>query len=285
MSEGPSTEERHAQGGPTDMDAPGDAQAHRAPAEHAQDEHAPLPSVPDARAPEEDARASSSDTTRPAPPRARAQLEDRQRGKRMLGLLNSTLTQSREPRKRLRPDARAAPAPDARASEPAPVPPADLAAERAAHDAERASIRRDMERVHALAEEIAAYETAYRTARSQKRRLSSYLVTHVAAPSEPRVPPTRAEAAATMLGRERSVPIALRSARAYDVYYLPRKLLPEQEDARDAQEEAIDDALDRADDEYDRVRAELERELYDAKARLRAHGTDPRAAHGRRAWS
>lgn len=198
----------------------------------------------------------------------------------MLGLLNNTLSQSREPRKRVRTEAEAeAPAP------PRPAAPAvDLAAERATHDAERASIRKDLERAHTLAEDHAAYEAAYRTARSQKRRLSSYLVTHISPTSAARAPANPAEAAATALGREPRVPIALRGARSYDVYYLPRKLLPEQEDVLDAQEEAIDDILDRADDEYDRVRGEMERELDACKARLRQHNVDPLSVPQRRTW-
>ena len=189
----------------------------------------------------------------------------------MLGLLNSTLSQSREPRKRIRSESRAEP----------PHPPSDpsrshsgptsesLAAERAAHDAERAAIRTDTQRLQSLAEEIAAYETAYRTSRAHKRRLSSFLVTHIGQPNPPRPPPTEAEAAATRLGRETTVPLGVRTLRTSDVYYLPRKLLPEQEDMLDAQEERVDLDLDGADDEYDRVLARLEQELHELQARLR----------------
>ena len=53
------------------------------------------------------------------------------------------------------------------------------------------------------------------------------------------------------------------------MYYLPRKLLPEQEDMLDAQEERVDLDLDGADDEYDRVLARLEQELHELQARLR----------------
>ena len=77
---------------------------------------------------------------------------ERQRGRRMLGLLNATLAQAREPR---------------RAGErPAPGPPPSAAqqeameAERRAHDAERASIRRMSARVHELTDKLAAYEAA-----------------------------------------------------------------------------------------------------------------------------
>ncbi|WFD41054.1 uncharacterized protein MJAP1_004047 [Malassezia japonica] len=204
----------------------------------------------------------STSAPAPAPLLSRARAEDRQRGKRMLGLLNSTLSQSREPRKQ------------PSTSRPAPSSEA-LAAERAAHDAERAAIRSDTQRLQSLSEEIAAYETAYRTSRAHKRRLSSFLVTHIDQPNPPRPPPLEAEAAATRLGRETTVPLGVRTLRTSDVYYLPRKLLPEQEDVLDAQEERVDDDLDVADDEYDRVLARLEQELHELKVRLRGRGGAP----------
>ena len=76
---------------------------------------------------------------------------ERQRGRRMLGLLNATLAQAREPRRRA-------------GERPAPGPPPSAAqqeameAERRAHDAERASIRRMSARVHELTDKLAAYE-------------------------------------------------------------------------------------------------------------------------------
>lgn len=268
-----------------EIDAPENAVPPRdSAAKHAESSTSPPHTPTDgagspAREARTETRTAHAGQKRPAS-RPQLQLEDQRRGKRMLGLLNSTLTQSREPRKRVRTEGETeAPAPQRPV-----VPTVDLAAERAAHDAERASIRKDLERAHTLAEDLAAYEAAYRTARSQKRRLSSYLVTHIGSSSAARPPADEAEAAATALAREPSVPIALRGARAYDVYYLPRKLLPEQEDVLDAQEEATDDILDRADDEYDRVRAEMERELDACKARLRQHNVDPRSVPQRRAW-
>lgn len=219
----------------------------------------------------------STSAPAPAPLLSRARAEDRQRGKRMLGLLNSTLSQSREPRKRIRSESHAGPPhPPTEPSTSRPAPSSEaLAAERAAHDAERAAIRSDTQRLQSLSEEIAAYETAYRTSRAHKRRLSSFLVTHIDQPNPPRPPPLEAEAAATRLGRETTVPLGVRTLRTSDVYYLPRKLLPEQEDVLDAQEERVDDDLDVADDEYDRVLARLEQELHELKVRLRGRGGAP----------
>ena len=91
-------------------------------------------------------------------------------------------------------------------------------------------------RVHELTDKLAAYEAAHRTARASKRRLSSFLVTHtqLSTPPEPR---EADEVVATAAAR--SVPhVPLCGGdRLYEVYYLPRKLLPVQEEALDAQEE------------------------------------------------
>ena len=187
---------------------------------------------------------------------------ERQRGRRMLGLLNATLAQAREPR---------------RAGErPAPGPPPSAAqqealeAERRAHDAERASIRHMSARVHELTDKLAAYEAAHRTARASKRRLSSFLVTHtqLSTPPEPR---EADEVVATAAAR--SVPhVPLCGGdRLYEVYYLPRKLLPVQEEALDAQEEHVDAEIDRADDDWDRVREAMQTELQRTKQALERH--------------
>lgn len=188
---------------------------------------------------------------------------ERQRGRRMLGLLNATLAQAREPRRRA-------------GERPAPGPPPSAAqqeameAERRAHDAERASIRRMSARVHELTDKLAAYEAAHRTARANKRRLSSFLVTHTqhSTPPEPR---EADEVAATAAARSvPQVPLC-GGDRLYEVYYLPRKLLPVQEEALDAQEERVDAEIDRADDDWDRVREAMQTELQRTKQALERH--------------
>ncbi|WFD44307.1 hypothetical protein MPSI1_002974 [Malassezia psittaci] len=211
---------------------------------------------------------------------ARVQFQEKQRGKRLLGLLNNTLAQPCDFRKRLRMQG-PSPSPNHSQQE---APSGDLETERAAHNAERAAIRTDLERVRELAEQLAACETAYRTARSQKRRLSSYLVTHVASKPTKRQPAEPMEAAVTSLGRDSDVPVVVEGAKACDVYYLPRKLLPSQEDTLDAQEEAADDAIDRADDEYDQQRAKMEQELFECKSRLQQQHIDPNTWPRRKAW-
>ncbi|WFD00188.1 hypothetical protein MYAM1_002935 [Malassezia yamatoensis] len=211
---------------------------------------------------------------------ARVQSQEKQRGKRLLGLLNHTLAQPRDLRKRLRTQAPSSSSNHSQQEAPA----ADLEAERATHNAERAAIRTDLERIRQLAEQLAACESAYRTARSQKRRLSSYLVTHVASKPTERQPAEPMEAAVTSLGRGSDVPIVVEGTKAYDVYYLPRKLLPSQEDTLDAQEEAADDAIDRADDEYDQQRAKMEQELFECKSRLQQQHIDPNTWPRRKAW-
>ncbi|WFD32647.1 hypothetical protein MSPP1_003696 [Malassezia sp. CBS 17886] len=152
------------------------------------------------------------------------------------------------------------------------VPHSAPAAERAAHDAERAAARRDVSRVRELAETLAGLEQAHRTARAGKRRLSSFLVTHVARTAS-RGSAREPDAEAAALGVARAgadVPLAARRPRRAEceVYYLPRALVPEQEAALDRQEERIDGLMDDADDDWDRAREALERELVDVKTRL-----------------
>lgn len=181
-----------------------------------------------------------------------ARADERQRTRRMLGVMNQTLARAQEPRAR----------PRSAHSDAAAVPaaPADHSAERRAHDAERAEIRRKVERVHELSERLAAYELAHRTARANKRRLSSFLVTHTSRAQEPWAPRDAAEAAATYAARA-TPHVPMGGDAHYEVYYLPRKLLPSQEDALDEQEAQVDDALEQADDDFDRVRDAMHAEL------------------------
>lgn len=191
----------------------------------------------------------------------------------MLGVLNSTLAQARAPRTRPAPtaSAHASMETDPAASERQARQEA-LEAERRAHDAERASVRQDTQRVRTLAENLAAYEAAHRMARANKRRLSSFLVTHTARRAAgAREPRDANEVAATEGARVvPQIPLC-GTSHDYEVYYLPRKLVPAQEDALDAQEEAVDDAIDQADDDWDRARASMLQELQDIKARLTKH--------------
>ena len=208
--------------------------------------------------------------------RPRCADEDRRRGQRMLGMLNSTL--ARAGVKRQRGEAPETPQRSAPGAErPAgPSPGDDYRRERAAHDAERAAVRTDVQRVRALAAQLAEQELAHRTARSSKRRLSSFLVTHG---GRRRARPSRdaaEDAARAPALAQDAVPVVLayggmRSAE-HEVYYLPRRLLPEQERALDEQEELVDDALDRADDLWERERDAVQQELAQAKERLQRHG-------------
>ena len=125
-------------------------------------------------------------------------------------------------------------------------------------------------RVHELTDKLAAYDAAHRTARANKRRLSSFLVTHTqhSTPPEPR---EADEVAATAAARSvPQVPLC-GGDRLYEVYYLPRKLLPVQEEALDAQEERVDAEIDRADDDWDRVREAMQTELQRTKQALERH--------------
>lgn len=213
----------------------------------------------------------STDTPMRRSAPTRRPVDERQRGRRMLGVLHSTLAQARsEPRPR-----RSAPdhvdmdtsdAVERRAQQDA------LAAERRAHDADRAAVRAQVQRVHELAERIAAHEAASRTARAHKRRLSSFLVTHTAARAGVARPPRDgAEATATSLARTApEVPLA-GTRDDYEVYYLPRTLLPAQEDALDAQEERVDDEIERADDDWDQARAAMQEELQSLQRSLAQH--------------
>ena len=55
------------------------------------------------------------------------------------------------------------------------------------------------------------------------------------------------------------------------MYYLPRTLLPAQEDALDAQEERVDDEIERADDDWDQARAAMQAELQSLQRSLAQH--------------
>lgn len=57
----------------------------------------------------------------------------------------------------------------------------------------------------------------------------------------------------------------------YEVYYLPRKLLPTQEDALDEQEERVDEDMDKADDDWDQAREAMQKELQETKVELMRH--------------
>lgn len=208
--------------------------------------------------------------------RPRCADEDRRRGQRMLGMLNATL--ARAGAKRQRGEAPETPLRSAPGAErPAGSSPGDdYRRERAEHDAERAAVRTDVQRVRALAAQLAEQELAHRTARSSKRRLSSFLVTHG---GRRRARPSRdaaEDAARAPALAQDAVPVVLayggmRSAE-HEVYYLPRRLLPEQERALDEQEELVDDALDRADDLWERERDAVQQELTQVKERLQRHG-------------
>ncbi|PKI86008.1 hypothetical protein MVES1_000220 [Malassezia vespertilionis] len=210
------------------------------------------------------------------PRRGPRSTEELQRGKRMLGMLNSTLAHSREP-KRVRRSPPVVHTPPRTHD----APQEDLAAARRAHDEERAMLRADQERVQRLAEELAAYEAVHRTVRLQKRRLSSFPVTQTGVRASLDIPAGSTEAAVTAVARVEKAPIATKRMRHCELYYLPRMLLPTQEDTLDRQEEEVDDAIDRADDEYDAVFERLEAELVERKQRLAQHGVEIRAS---RAW-
>ena len=206
----------------------------------------------------------------PAPSKEAA--VDRQRHRRMMGMLHSTLAHAHtRPRAPGRTESASVQEGDA----PRPARVADQAAvaeERRAHDAERAMVRCDVQRVHELAEKLAAYEAAHRTARASKRRLSSFLVTHTTRRSAVRAPRDSAETAATQVARiVPSVPLGSGTHDDYEIYYLPRTLLPAQEDELDEQEEQVDGEMERADDEWDRLRDALEAELREIQQRLAQH--------------
>lgn len=203
-----------------------------------------------------------------APSRPAQAAVDRQRHRRMMGMLHSTLAQARA---RPRAPARAPAREDAPSSERV-ADQAAVAEERRAHDAERAMVRRDVQRVHELAEKLAAHEAAHRAARASKRRLSSFLVTHTTRRPAVRAPRDSAEMAATQAARiVPSVPLGSSAPDDYEIYYLPRTLLPAQEDELDEQEEQVDAEMERADDEWDRLRDALQAELRDIQQRLAQH--------------
>lgn len=194
---------------------------------------------------------------------------DRQRHRRMMGMLHSTLAQARtRPRTPSNRDAKehTSSAPESVADQAA------VAEERRTHDEERARVRRDVQRVHELAEKLVAYEAAHRAARASKRRLSSFLVTHTARRLAVRPPRDSAEMAATQAARiVPTVPLGANARDDYEIYYLPRTLLPTQEDELDEQEEQVDAEMERADDEWDRLRDTLQAELREIQARLEQH--------------
>ncbi|WFD28536.1 hypothetical protein MNAN1_003548 [Malassezia nana] len=220
--------------------------------------------APDPNDPPSEGTADRAPSARAAPASV-----DRQRHRRMLGVLHSTLAQARAGPAR----AAARPTEPAEPCTPQPInPPVDVAEERRAHDAERAMVRRDVQRVHELAEKLAAHEAAHRAARASKRRLSSFLVTHTASCAAPRAPRDPAETAATQAARiVPSVPLGAAGQDDYEIYYLPRTLLPAQEDELDEQEELVDAEMERADDEWDRLRDALQTELREIQERLARH--------------
>lgn len=189
--------------------------------------------------------------------------EDKERSRRMLGMLNSTLSQASGPKLSRRD-------PDERPRVPSRPVEMSHAAERQRHDEARAAIRRDVGTVRHLAGRLAELELAHKTARSHARRLSSFLVTHTEdAPRPPRSDPTTQLAISAAYNA--AIPIVHRRG-AHEVYYLPRTLLLEQEDMLDAQEEQTDAALDVADDDWERESTKMQTELYAAKRRLEEHG-------------
>lgn len=204
--------------------------------------------------------------------RARGTEEDRRRGQRMLGMLNSTLSQSREPKRQRSTGYERAVAPPP-STERRGSTAEDVQTERAAHDAERAAVRADVQNVQDLAQRLAAYELAYRAARASKRRLSSFLVTHQGRSAPLRDGRDAAETAAISAARiSPHIPLVQYAGDGeHEVYYLPRKLLPAQEDALDEQEESVDAEIDRADDEWDKRRDMMQQELEQIKQRLQRH--------------
>ncbi|WFD34906.1 hypothetical protein MCUN1_001751 [Malassezia cuniculi] len=228
-------------------------------------EHAPsrAPATRAKRAHDDDAAADERPRRRPL-----FAAEDRERGRRMLGLLNATLGSAQ--RQRAAPQRPAAERPIATAAKQ-PLADSSLAAERRAHDEERAAVRSDLSKIRRLAERIVELETAHRAARSHARRLSSFLVTRTAESARP-ARTDMATQVATSPAYTSGVPLVrTRDTRSYDVYYLPRTLLPEQEDMLDEQEERTDAALDKADDDWERELSKLQTELADAKRRLEKH--------------
>ena len=189
--------------------------------------------------------------------------EDRERGRRMLGMLNSTLARASTPRQRRS-------SMEERPHVPERPPASSHSAERQRHDEERAAVRGDLAKVRRLAERLVELELAHKTARSHARRLSSFLVTRTgAAPRAPRADP--ATQTAISAAYSAAIPLVQRKEE-HEVYYLPRTLLPEQEDILDEQEERTDAALDAADDEWARERTRMQTELDTAKRRLEKHG-------------
>lgn len=126
---------------------------------------------------------------------------------------------------------------------------------------------------YALALEIQSTDMAIRLRKAQKRRLGSFLVT----PSEladfdggdPNMRDqtidrkTLAPAIATVLAPiGRSHPPSLQQRPdAHPVYYLPKKMLPSQDDQLDDQEDAVDEAIDAADIAWEERKAGMRARL------------------------
>lgn len=103
-----------------------------------------------------------------------------------------------------------------------------------------------------------------RVRRAQKRRLASFLVT----PS--RRSQTDSEQARRVAVDGRVIaadvasclaPVPPHHAPDYPVYYLPKRMLPKQDDTLDDQEDRVDDAIDEADQAWEKKKEGMQQDL------------------------
>lgn len=205
----------------------------------------------------------------------RADVDMAARGRRMFGLLNSTLSKAKEDNARRNSGeaAKKRAEIEARLQEKLKIE-EEILKQNSTLEKE---LRSQLTIAYNLAMEIISIDTMVRLRKAQKRRLASFMIT----PSESsRYDGEKAKRMA-IDGRIVAADIAsciapLPSRQIPDIpiYYLPKRMLAKQDDKLDDQEDRVDDEIDQADQAWEKKRETMQQDLNRIKDTIKNIGEE-----------
>lgn len=207
------------------------------------------------------------------------------RGKRMFGLLNSTLSKAKEDNARRGSGEAVSPSQIdvGRTSTKAALQARKRAEiEAKAHEKLRAEeenikqtnelserLRKQLQSAYDLALEMHSTDLTIRLRKSQKRRLASFLVTPSHSAKDDAVLAEKVSVDRRILEADIAcclAPLPSRPTPDPPVYFLPKKIMPKQEDTLDDQEDRVDDGIDEADRAWEKEKDVMQDRLRDLKS-------------------
>ncbi|UZJ53257.1 hypothetical protein CBS101457_002577 [Exobasidium rhododendri] len=192
------------------------------------------------------------------------------RGKRMFGLLNSTLSKAKEDNAKRSTGEAARKRAEIESRLQEKLKAED---ETIKHSAELADeLKSQLTQAYSVAMDIYSHDAMVRIRKSHKRRLASFMIT----PSKySRLDGESAEKM-SLDGKVIATdvasclaPLHMRTAPDPPVYFLPKRMLEKQDDTLDDQEDRVDDAIEKADIEWEKQKTSLQEDLDRIKANIK----------------